>query len=343
MEERTPPSLATTPGDACQLLNLSRCESTRLVATARAGASAIFVVDSTRFEVGRFLRLSRGHFNEEDAQIVGFGRRLTRGETRALEDATRRSAAEGAKEVAAAAAAAAAVAAGGGLATRRPLGAMVEEEEERPPPQQHPPSHASILLQIAARSTALLPSGMLQRLDRVRKLAARADKAPIATGGRAAAAADDDDDDAADAARGGASLPHEAADRVHGRHNMRVVNLSRPLLFAHYAGSELLQLPSSTTRAAPAPALRHTQGVREMLVHRQYEYAPPPSPPEESEAERRARLLQPSPPPPPPLPPGSPPPIEAAFVHEDIGYYYGDGDATARLAAAARAPPACAP
>lgn len=119
----------------------------------------------------------------------------------------------------------------------------------------------------------------------------------------------------------GDGLPHEAADRVHGRALHRAIDLAQPLRFAHHGSETVMMLPESTTSIRPAPALQHAS-TREAIVHRQYELAPPPSPPEESEAEKHAKSLQPLPPPSPPSPPGAPPPAKEGFLREDQDYRY---------------------
>ena len=45
--------------------------------TTPALSLSIALVDTSHFELGRYVRINAGHPTEEDARIVGFGRRLT--------------------------------------------------------------------------------------------------------------------------------------------------------------------------------------------------------------------------------------------------------------------------
>ena len=94
----TAASSSGLPEAACQYVNLSRCEHTRLLLRSAAGALQVSVIDTTRFSLGRYIRINPGGINEEDNRIVGFGLRLTAEERHQLEVAIRRDAAENAKE-----------------------------------------------------------------------------------------------------------------------------------------------------------------------------------------------------------------------------------------------------
>ena len=328
MDTVTAPQLPTTNEAACQYVNLSRCEQSAVSSLAHAGSPMLLLSDTTKFKLGRYIRINPGAINEEDSRIVGFGRRLEPDEMRLLSGAKSRDAAENAKE--------------------DEEGAM-KEEGAAAATTPHPPSRersaaAMAFVQLASR--ALLPqslttlstsgsgseegssessstgkssttssrfsfSSFKNLRQRVANRGRTIPKVELAVTKKE----DADDDD---------GLPHDATDRVHGRALHHQIDLEQTLRFAHHGGERVIMLPESTTKIRAAPAMLHS-GARDFLVHRQYELAPPPSPPEETAAERRARLTpKPSPPPSPPAPPGAPPPERAGFIAEDVGYRYGD-------------------
>ena len=305
MEKITPEHIPSTLEAACQYISLERCEQSRLLDLSPAGASHLAVDDTTKFVLGRYVRINPGAINEEDSQIVGFGERLQPGQHSMLRLAAQRNAAENAKESASSAAA-----------------------HAEAPHAAHPKRTAISLMQMASRATALLPPTILSSFHKIPSFGhGRAE--PRDLPGAATLLAKDSSSSAA-----GSGLPHDAYDRVHGRALQRAIDLVQPLRFAHHGGEKIIQLPESTTTLHAAPAMTHS-GARDFLVHRQYELAPPPSPPEESAAERRARLSKPMPPPSPPLPPQSPPPEAHAFVAEDLNYRYDADDVPVNTAAAA--------
>jgi len=293
MEYVTAPIVGAVRPGLCQYVNLSRCESTSLSELVAARGTTIAVADTTRFVIGRFIRINPGEKNEEDSQIFGFGRRLTTAERASLDLAIARNAAENAKE---------------SSVERMAQGVNVRPAYRRA---------GESFLEIGARS--LQPSSALRRLSMRGPPSTRADPPSVL---------DVRLEGATSLLEEGASIstPHDAIDRVHGRALMRHINLSRPLVFAHRHGEPVIMLPESTTHVRAAPALLGANPREAVnMVHRQLEAAPPPSSPEMSEAERRARDARASPPPMPPTPPGSPPPSASDFVKEDENYVYDDG------------------
>ena len=71
------PTIGAKADGRCTEVNLSRCESTTVAFTVPALAKSLAVVNSGAFQIGRFIRINPYGETEEDARIVGFGRRLT--------------------------------------------------------------------------------------------------------------------------------------------------------------------------------------------------------------------------------------------------------------------------
>jgi len=300
---------------ACQYVSLDRCEASQLAELAPAGAPRLLLADTTRFKLGRYIRINPGAINEEDSRIVGFGQRLRGSDEAALSLATARNAAENAKEQTQENSAAATAPAHAADAD-----APVEVDAAA---DAHRPAHhraAMAFVQLASRASALLPPTVLRQISSAAKRVGGRAEPPPATVKLVSHNEGKADGD----------LPFDKSDRVHGRALHRQLDLEQTLRFAHHGGERVIMLPESTTRIRAAPAMTHS-GARDFLVHRQYELAPPPSPPFESAAERRARLSKPSPPPSPPSPPNVPPPEKHGYVADDMGYRY-DGEEAAAVA-----------
>jgi len=319
----------------CHMTNLSRCATTRLTATAKAGDTILEVEDTTLFATGRFLLLAPAEKNEEDVQVRGFGQRvLTTQQTRQLALAKARAAAETAKES---------------------VDAKASQEPAAPASSHRSGRLTTAFLQLSARASALLPSSssggaegsdgasktaadgggggsggsgsgggsvrssIWRRLSRSREEPPTPEVHVEAEGAEAGASGFDSTTAARD-------IPYEASRRVHGRALHRHLNLTQPLRFAHQAGETIIQLPETFTRARAAPGLQHIAG--EKLVHRQFTVDD-----ENSPLVILARARRPSPPPSPPLPPPSPPsppflppPRKEIYALEDELYEYDPED-----------------
>lgn len=93
------PSEPTARLGLCTYLDLTMCESTTLVSTVSALSLSVAVASTENFVLGRYIRFNPGGLNQEDARVVGFGKKLTEAERKQLNLAAEVDAAENAKEV----------------------------------------------------------------------------------------------------------------------------------------------------------------------------------------------------------------------------------------------------
>ncbi len=248
---------ASRPG-WCTYTNLTRCEATQVKVTTPALSLSIALVDTSHFELGRYVRINAGHPTEEDARIVGFGRRLTAAEIDDLALASARDAAESAKET---------IAFGGKPIRSTAAGASAlllaaDARAAREAPEwdvTFARMHGGAsFLETAASATAAAAAALRPLFEREggmlrgpaaaastssKRVAPRAPRLPADGGGALL--------DASGGVRppetpedGGSqssllAMARAAAERVHGRSLMQIINLSQPLRFAHRRGESV--------------------------------------------------------------------------------------------------------
>ena len=275
---------ASRPG-WCTYTNLTRCEATQVKVTTPALSLSIALVDTSHFELGRYVRINAGHPTEEDARIVGFGRRLTAAEIDDLALASARDAAESAKET---------VAFGGKPIRSTAAGASAlllaaDARAAREAPEwdvTFARMHGGAsFLETAASATAAAAAALRPLFEREggmlrgpaaaastssKRVAPRAPSSPPT----AAAPSSTQRRRPPETPEDGGSqssllaMARAAAERVHGRSLMQIINLSQPLRFAHrarigaraprpHAGHALhpRHPPSPTPAAYPLPSL----------------------------------------------------------------------------------------
>ena len=293
--------------EECQLNSLHKCMRTYISNTTDAKSLALPVENSHDFTLHRCVRINPGKKTQEDRRIVGFGdRTVNDAQRRRLALAAARASADGAKE---------SVAKDGSLPNgevRRRL--------------------STSFLQLAARSTALMPSSLGHRthsrdVPATPTAQVRVEEpAPSSSSTSRLGAADWSPSD------GPRTLPYEASRRVHGRSLHHKIELHKPTTFAHATDEPMVQMPNSHPCDGATPGLQHLAG--EKSVHRQiigggevdpilrlqrsFALSPPPA--------------SPSSPPSAPSPPGAPPPDKEVFAAEDELYAYGDETRSASVA-----------
>ena len=326
---------ASRPG-WCTYTNLTRCEATQVKVTTPALSLSIALVDTSHFELGRYVRINAGHPTEEDARIVGFGRRLTAAEIDDLALASARDAAESAKET---------VAFGGKPIRSTAAGASAlllaaDARAAREAPEwdvTFARMHGGAsFLETAASATAAAAAALRPLFERegsmlrgpaaaasgtAKRVAPRAPRLPADGGGALLDASGGVRPPEAPEDGGSQSsllaMARAAAERVHGRSLMQIINLSQPLRFAHRRGesvrgrspprgtrppppasrlphlrssppsplalvAQVLMLPDSTHRIRAIPGLQHQLPARRYT--QQGGLRSPPAPPPTAEA-----------------------------------------------------------